>query len=747
MRKIIFASAVALLLSANAASANPIIAIVQLAVSAISGYVATAYVAIGFTAANAAFLAAATIKLAAGLVINSALSRGGQSRSNSARISDLQINSRIEDGQRWQLAGRVAAGGIAGAFAERDEIGAFWYIIIHGDGEAEGNPTYFLDGIEVELDSGNNVVTNEFSITSKDFDVYEGSGTQKKMYMIWNVGPSSGSPYGTRPVGFTERFPSLPDDFHLTGVNYSIIRIAPTSRENTSHQNTYRWRGPIGLGEPSVIMVDNFARMYDPRNPAHDIDDESTWTFSDGNSAIIWAWWRTNPRGRNKPMSSVDWDELITEANICDEQVADKNNILHDRYRCGIAIPDGKPKLEAEQEILITCDGYVAQTDNEKSVIRVGSYEAADMTFTKARDIIAAQTLIIDDGETNLDGVIVNYIEPSLGFTKHQSAPWKNPAFYDPTRLPEYVTVDALGCQDHNQAVRIAKALGQRLGATKKASFISSIKGFLVEDKRSVNVEWDSDFDGEFEIIVAPEETDDGNYVNFSVVPMDPDRWTLLDGEEGNRPSDTPDLNINLVMQEPQNVLLVSANIEADTQGSFVARIEATFDEYDREDRAIQIRFAEDGTDDYQYMLVDMEIRRAYSPIVRDGVTYNANFRTINFSGRATDWTADVPITITSNSTPPVGPLTTFTSTGQAGSYEVELATDADVNQRAVTIKEGTTAVFEDSVDRTTVFLAQNSTATVTVSTGIGTYYIWAIPKNGSGVAGPAEGPQTVNVT
>ncbi|HBS99666.1 MAG TPA: hypothetical protein DEB47_07315, partial [Citreicella sp.] len=67
------------------------------------------------------------------------------------RIEQAQINTRIAQAERYQLGGRVKIGGAAGAFAEYDSGGHFWYIVVHGDAELVGEPQYYLDGIPVEL--------------------------------------------------------------------------------------------------------------------------------------------------------------------------------------------------------------------------------------------------------------------------------------------------------------------------------------------------------------------------------------------------------------------------------------------------------------------------------------------------------------------------------------------------------------------------------------------------------------------
>ena len=186
----------------------------------------------------------------------------------------------------------MAIGGEAGIFAEHDGDGNFWYIIAHADAEITNTPTYILDDIEVTLSDGTDgftagdVLTDEFCLNG-DNNQYEGSGTKVPIFRLYTVTPTSSADYGAKPSAFTSAFSDLPDNFLGVGVSYTIIRCKALEIEHRA--KAYRWRGPIGIGEPSIGVVANFDRMYDPRESGHDINDSTTWTASDGNPVVIWA--------------------------------------------------------------------------------------------------------------------------------------------------------------------------------------------------------------------------------------------------------------------------------------------------------------------------------------------------------------------------------------------------------------------------------------------------------------------------
>lgn len=615
-----------------------------------AGPITAFFAGLGFTSATTAAVAAALYPGAfaigsffttalGSILLNVGLSYLLAPKPKAPDIDAARVNSRLPDAKRWQAGGTVAVGGEAGIFGEHDADGNFWYIVAHADSELTGTPTYILDGIEVELSDGTggftagDVLTDDFCLTDK-FDQYEGTGTRVPFFRIYTVTPDASNIYGAKPAAFTTAFPDLPADFFLAGVAYSIVRCAAIKPQHYS--KAYRWRGPIGIGEPSVNVVANFSRMYDPREVSHDPDDSTTWTPSDGNPAIVWAWWRTNPRGRNRPVSEINWDLVAAAADACDELVEDKAGNDIPRYRCGVAFPDSKQRYECEQEILATMAGYVAYDDAGRAYPVAGVYTAPTLEYTYERDILTSQTLIVDDAEAQIDGVIVEYISPEHGWTKVEAAPWINTAYYNAAAEPRFKTVSILGCQSHNQAVRLAKAIGLEAGATKRAAITTTLKGILARGQRNITLSLDDEFDGVFKIASPVELSADGQACAFAVVPMTSGDFDLAEGEEGAPPALTPALDIDDTLEAAQNVQLRAVNVQV--SGGQAVRLEATFDDPGRVDRAFRFRVTETGEAVYAYFTTDMDEGFAYSAIVSVGTSYDVSWQTVTAGGRASEW-------------------------------------------------------------------------------------------------------------
>lgn len=531
------------------------------------------FAGLGLSATAAAI--ATQVVITVGLqLISSVLFRPKQT--SAAKIPNILINTRLENAVRWQAAGTVSRGGSVGTFAEKDASGNLWYIVAHADAEITGTPSYVLDGIPVTLSTGSggftagDVLTNDFCLNT-DGGQYDGTGTQVAVFRLYTVTPSAGNVYGALPAAFTAAFAALPANFRLAGVCFTIVRCAAQSAN--PYKVAYRWRGSLGLGEPSVAITGNFNRMYDPRNGAHNINNSTTWTASNGNSAIIWAWWRTTSYGRNRPMTEINWTEVAAAANLCDVTVLDLSSVPTPLYRCGIAFPDDMARQECEKAILETCDGYVAYDDAGAAYPVVGYYTAPSMSFTAGRDIISAQTLIIDDGEAAIDGVIVYYTEPALGYTRQPAAPWQNTQWYVSTAIPNYAQIDIPGCQNHNQAVRLAKANGRRIGAARKASLATTVKGLLARSERIISLTYDATFTGDYQIISPVEEDATGMAFGFTVVPVASDNWTLNAGEEGLPPQPAPVLGVTV----PDVINPVPAVLDAASASGAVGSYTASY--------------------------------------------------------------------------------------------------------------------------------------------------------------------------
>jgi hypothetical protein len=220
-----------------------------------------------------------------------------------------KINVRLAEPLRWHAAGRMRQGGGV-LFAEYDDSGNFWYLIVHADTILTDEMTlqYYLDDVAITVDGSGLVQTKDFRLKdNKEKDPAETDGEGDDYVQIWTTTHSETDPSPPGIAAFKSANPQWTDDHVLAGTTYSVIKMF--SIETEHRYKIFRWRGPIGLGEPSLSVVGIWANMYDPRDETQTLGDRSTYKPS-RNAALVWAWFRTHRYGRNKSESSINWDKV-----------------------------------------------------------------------------------------------------------------------------------------------------------------------------------------------------------------------------------------------------------------------------------------------------------------------------------------------------------------------------------------------------------------------------------------------------
>jgi hypothetical protein len=652
-----------------------------------------------------------------------------------------RVNVRVPEGERWWHAGISRSGG-AVLFGEFDSSGNFWYVVVHGDAELMGIEQRFFDDRAIEVDANGWVITNEFCLNGNG-DPYTGSGTRVPYYRIWTTTYSVTDPVPPPIADFKTAFPQWTDDHKLAGTTYSVIRARNIAIEN--RHKIYRWGGSFGqVGVPSFSIAGRWERCFDPRDGTQLLNDRSTWKFT-SNTALIWARYRTYRYGRNKPLASINWDKVAEQAAICDQAVEGIEGV-QPRYACGISIPEGKERHVGEAEILVTADAAIMHDAEGRAYPKVGYYEVPTVTLTRNRDIMAMASREATDGEMETDGVIVRYIEPEFGYQVQPCSPWVNPIYFREGETPRYMTIDVLACQNHNQAMRLAKAIGLRSQSSHRLAPTVGLRGLRARRERIIDLQYDATFSGDYEIATPVEVDENGLLSSFGCVPVDPNRWTLLEGEENSRPAPIVPIPGAGDPVMPTGVSVYAAPVSG--SGGASVRIEATFNANPRPDHRYEFSYqlADDTT--WRPMIVRMEEQLSYSDTVPNGQTHRVRWRTVASSGRATEW-LDPPVEVLAVAdTDPPDPVLNVSATGGTGSVDLEWTAPNSGNYFATRVLGSTTDDIGTSVLIWVEFGAPNATEQIEItSLGAGTYYFWLVAVNGSGVASSAVATGAVAVT
>lgn len=652
--------------------------------------------------------------------------------SNAPKMEAGKVNVRIPDPPRWLNAGRARQGGGA-LFGEFDGQGRWWMLIVHSDEILHSPYSYFADDMPVTVGGDRYITNKEFRLkTNKAKDPAEGDGQGRGYVRIWTTTYSETNPV---PPGIAELTAALPqwtaDQHLLAGTTYSVVCMDALDIEH--RYKIYRWRGPFELGEPAISIVGDWANLYDPRDSSQVLGNRSTYKPS-RNAELIWAWFRTHPFGRGKPESSINWVRVAEQADICDQNITGIEG-NQKRYEAGIAIVDSKRRVDAEKEILLAMDGQIVFDEDGKSWVRAGHWYAPTLSFSRNRDIMAMSSVEAQDGESETQGVIVKYLEPDANFTVQPSAAWINPLYYDPLTTPKFLTVEIQACQNHNQAMRLAKGIGMRSQPRHKIGPTVNLRGLQARHERIVTINYDNTFAGDYEIATPVELDGAGIFTGFGAVPLDPSRWTLLPGEEQPKP----------VVEGSTGTATYPA-ITGETVYFSDGTIKIDFPAPPREDATYIAEFILTseitGSENDPWRPMSININTAISGAVEDA-GYTVRYRYTTSAGNGPAWEYQVISTNT-----PLPQSTNLTGEGGVGQAVITWKNPSDLRFFSSDTWRGSTNVFSAAtkiVDSYGGGVGQVQSITDTVSAGV--WFYWNVATDGASLEATPNGPVSVTVT
>ena len=124
----------------------------------------------------------------------------------------------------------------------------------------------------------------------------------------------------------------------------STHRHQPFAYLNSRYRTASEWEGNV----PRVTAIVDGEYIYDPRDPSHNPSNQLSWGRTSRNPALIAAWFVMQEWSYGDGFDAVDWDSVITAANICDETVSGSNGPER-RYEMGGRLfenEDRKAQLE-----------------------------------------------------------------------------------------------------------------------------------------------------------------------------------------------------------------------------------------------------------------------------------------------------------------------------------------------------------------------------------------------------------------
>lgn len=281
----------------------------------------------------------------------------------------------------------------------------------------------------------------------------------------------------------TAAFPGRWTSVHqLNGIAYTVGKFNGVPLEDfaTVYQS----------GVPQYTAIIRASKVYDPRESGHDIDDPTTWEWTQ-NAALILMDYLWHADGMRLPRALIvqALDDWIEQANICDEIVPLIGGVEtgdgEARYRLSGEYKFTDAPKDILRKMLSCVDGRVYLREDGAIVLKVGQFETpgTDETFTDD-DILAYTGMRRGAPKTELRNEIrATYTSPGHDFAEQEADPWR-----DETSITidgvQTETLDLQWCPSHSQARRMMKVTSYRLNPDWQGTVVTNARGLGLLNKR-----------------------------------------------------------------------------------------------------------------------------------------------------------------------------------------------------------------------------------------------------------------------
>jgi hypothetical protein len=144
-------------------------------------------------------------------------------------------------------------------------------------------------------------------------------------------------------------------------------------------------------GPPNMSALVKGRKVYDPRAPAHDIDNPATWAWSANAALCVADFLRgcpmdtgggviVRPFGVQAKDDEIDWASVAAAANICDESVQKATGGTESRYTCNGMIDSDVSPEDGLKALLSSMAGYMAWSGGQWKLF-AGAYRTPTVTL------------------------------------------------------------------------------------------------------------------------------------------------------------------------------------------------------------------------------------------------------------------------------------------------------------------------------------------------------------------------------
>lgn len=523
---------------------------------------------------------------------------------------------------RWKLSGLLV-------FAA-SEKGRLHRVLAMASGEIDAIEEHWIDDNLIEIDGSGDVTTAKYI-----------DGGDPRVHVETRLGTASPTVY----TALKDAFPGLWTDDHLgKGIAHAYVRLRQVKAEKITEmfpnlaQTNYRW-------------VLRGAKVFDPREVTHDIDDPSTWEWSE-NAALCILDFLIHDDGMRLPKDWVTnaieyWEDA---ADICDEAVTLKAGGTVARWLIGNAYSFAERPADVLSRMLQACDAILFPVPGGGLAIKVGKWEAPTVTITDD-DVVG----IADLGRgrsilTTANVIRAQYTSRLHDYKETDADPWIN---NDDVAARGEISADFqyFAVPNHSQCRRLMKLQAHRATPEWTGQIICNLRKLTVLGQRFVH--WTSatyGIDADFEIVSPPQfvvvegSVVRGIQLDLSSLTSAAYDWDAAT-EEGNAPVEPDEVPDDNTIAPPEDFAAALASVAAGTSTIQVVRL--TWAEPEEDFFSVEVRGR--ATDDPEWHAIPVAtdaLTADFGPL-ENAKTYEFEARTVSVTGRFSEWVDSAPPTIT----------------------------------------------------------------------------------------------------
>lgn len=624
------------------------------------------------------------------------------------------------------------------------------YVVCIAGHPTEGPVTHYLDLQEVEVALGStlegvaqlddhDVITKPFrwtETTRTDDDPpvtvdYERSYANLRWY--------TGQPGQTADPLLVSTFPEITAAHDFKGLSVVAVQCKDTPQDEfldvytqgrePTYSGVWRWWNEI----------------YDPR------DGSTGWS---SNWALCFAhelanYWKLE----------VDWDRVAVEADVCDGPVTNRNGAQQRRWTFNHKFKDDQDFEIVRAQFMGAADGYLWERPDGKVDFYAGRWIAPTLHL-RADDFFSLSVVDSNFGLTPPTHYVANYREPLNDYRETPTGAF----VVEDTTSRRTMALELYGIDTHNQACRAIKRLAtQQRGRFKMQGTVGLI-GYEILAGRANDAGGSQGLMNRFVTVTHPS-LGDAVTCEVNKLERNPDGFTF---EVELTSADETDLSFNAALEEPTPPVYRAADVaesdaianipdligEAVTGTGDVAQIKYSWTSPGNSLIPV-FRMRRQGEATWNELPLSERQTEYTATGLIDGATYEAQIRARTSGFRSGDWKPDSPVTtvaVANTVAPQVHAA--FSSTLSGSDVTLDFTAPSDENYYATRIfRADYAAGYSGSYDIADAVLVRtefgnpgqvDSWTDLTLSTGH--YAWWIVPINGSGVEGPATGPETQDI-